>query len=174
MKPDHRLIHADLGPSMTSNAGAREMSVNSIGFGSQEADIDSKGLRAVEKIFSPEFRNRLDGIVQFNHLSKKVMEMIVDKFIKELNDQLQDRRVVVKLTEAARSRLAELGYDSLMGARPMGRVIQTEIKDFIADELLFGQLAKGGVVVVDRAGSKDDVADIPAVNDSGEFVFTFE
>ena len=160
---------------MTSNAGAREMTKGAIGFTRNEhSDRTDGAIKALEKLFSPEFRNRLDSIVTFNALEQPVMEMIVDKFIKELNDQLQDRRVVVKLTDAARSRLAELGYDSLMGARPMGRVIQTEIKDFIADELLFGQLAKGGVVVVDRAGSKDDVADIPAVNDSGEFVFTFE
>ena len=160
---------------MTSNAGAREMTKGAIGFTRNEhSDRTDGAIKALEKLFSPEFRNRLDSIVTFNALEQPVMEMIVDKFIKELNDQLQDRRVVVKLTDAARSRLAELGYDSLMGARPMGRVIQTEIKDVIADELLFGQLAKGGVVVVDRAGAKDDVADIPAVNDSGEFVFTFE
>tara|TARA_Y100001954_G_scaffold238583_1_gene306941 strand:- start:113289 stop:115589 length:2301 start_codon:yes stop_codon:yes gene_type:complete len=160
---------------MTSNAGAREMTKGAIGFTRNEhSDRTDGAIKALEKLFSPEFRNRLDSIVTFNALEQPVMEMIVDKFIKELNDQLQDRRVVVKLTDAARSRLAELGYDSLMGARPMGRVIQTEVKDFIADELLFGQLAKGGVVVVDRAGAKDDVADIPAVNDSGEFVFTFE
>ena len=102
------------------------------------------------------------------------MELIVDKFIKELNDQLQDRRVVVLLTEAARSHLAELGHDPSMGARPMGRIIQTEIKDYIADELLFGELTKGGVVTVDVAGKSKKRKKIPAVSDSGEFTFTYD
>ena len=91
------------------------------------------------------------------------MEKIVDKFIKELNDQLQDRRVVVTLTDAARTRLAKLGHDKTMGARPMGRVIQTEIKDLIADELLFGQLSKGGVVTVDVVGKSKKSKKIPAL-----------
>lgn len=159
---------------MTSNAGAREMSKGAIGFKRDEnADRKDGALKALEKLFSPEFRNRLDSIVTFKSLEQPVMELIVDKFIKELNDQLQDRRVVVTLTEAARSRLAELGHDSAMGARPMGRVIQTEIKDAIADELLFGELTKGGVVTVDlpartKRKGKDDV------DDSGEFSFAFD
>jgi ATP-dependent Clp protease ATP-binding subunit ClpA len=160
---------------MTSNAGAREMQKGAIGF-SRNEDSDRQGgaLKALEKLFSPEFRNRLDSIVTFKALEQPVMEKIVDKFVKELNDQLQDRRVVVILTDAARSRLAEIGHSPTMGARPMGRVIQTEIKDFIADELLFGELTKGGVVTVDKAGKTKKTKTIPAVNESGEFAFTFE
>jgi len=160
---------------MTSNAGAREMQKGSIGFTRNEAsDRKDEGLKALEKLFSPEFRNRLDSIVTFNALEQPVMEMIVNKFIKELNDQLQDRRVVVTLTDAARARLAEMGYDPTMGARPMGRVIQTEIKDFIADELLFGELARGGVVTVGVPGKTKGGKKSPVVNESGEFSFTFD
>jgi ATP-dependent Clp protease ATP-binding subunit ClpA len=118
--------------------------------------------------------------VAFSSLEQPVMEMIVDKFIKELNDQLQDRRVVVTLTPEARTRMAELGHDPDMGARPMGRVIQTEIKDVIADELLFGELARGGVVTVSVAGktaakNKGKKGEAKAVGDgSGEFSFSFE
>ena len=160
---------------MTSNAGAREMAKGAIGF-KRNADSDREGgaMKALEKLFSPEFRNRLDSIVTFKSLEQPVMEKIVDKFLKELNDQLQDRRVVVVLTDAARSHLAELGHDTSMGARPMARVIQTEIKDFIADELLFGELTKGGVVTVDVPGKAKKGASIPAVGESGEFSFTFD
>jgi ATP-dependent Clp protease ATP-binding subunit ClpA len=166
---------------MTSNAGAREMAKGAIGF-QRDKNSDRKGgaMKALEKLFSPEFRNRLDSMVAFSSLEQPVMEMIVDKFIKELNDQLQDRRVVVTLTPEARTRMAELGHDPDMGARPMGRVIQTEIKDVIADELLFGELARGGVVTVSVAGksaakSKGKKGEAKAVGDgSGEFSFSFE
>ncbi|WP_419788366.1 ATP-dependent Clp protease ATP-binding subunit ClpA [Pseudodesulfovibrio sp.] len=160
---------------MTSNAGAREMAKGAIGFKRDEqADRKDDALKALEKLFSPEFRNRLDAVVTFKALGQPVMEKIVGKFIKELNDQLEDRRVVVKLTDAARARLAEMGYDPAMGARPMGRVIQTEIKDLIADELLFGRLTKGGVVTVDLArkskkSGKKGGEDAPA-----EFEFSFD
>jgi len=160
---------------MTSNAGAREMSKGSIGFKRNEgADREGGAMKALEKLFSPEFRNRLDSIVNFKTLEQPVMELIVDKFIKELNDQLQDRRVVVTLTDKARARLAVLGHDTAMGARPLGRAIQTEIKDLIADELLFGELMKGGVVTVDVAGKRKKGKKIPAVGESGEFTFSFD
>ncbi|WP_319544148.1 ATP-dependent Clp protease ATP-binding subunit ClpA [uncultured Pseudodesulfovibrio sp.] len=160
---------------MTSNAGAREMAKGAIGFQRNEnADRQGGAMKALERLFSPEFRNRLDSIVTFKALEQPVMELIVDKFIKELNDQLQDRRVFVKLTEPARARLAELGHDSSMGARPMGRVIQTKIKDVIADELLFGDLMKGGVVTVGLAGKRKKTAKIPAVDEAGEFTFSYE
>ncbi|WP_281763220.1 ATP-dependent Clp protease ATP-binding subunit ClpA [Pseudodesulfovibrio nedwellii] len=160
---------------MTSNAGAREMAKGAIGFKRNEgADRQGGAMKALEKLFSPEFRNRLDSIVTFKALESPVMELIVDKFIKELNDQLQDRRVFVTLTEPARARLAELGHDASMGARPMGRVIQTEIKDVIADELLFGDLMKGGVVTVGFAGKGKKSKKIPAVGASGEFTFSYE
>ncbi len=129
---------------MTSNAGAREMSANSIGFGSQTADADSKGFKAVEKTFSPEFRNRLDGIVQFNHLSEKVMELIVDKNMRELKEMLKVKGISLTYSSKARTHLARKGYDPKFGARPLARIIQTTIKDKLTDEILFGKLEKGG------------------------------
>jgi ATP-dependent Clp protease ATP-binding subunit ClpA len=135
---------------MTSNAGAREMSANTIGFaGSQEDDTKAKGRRAIEKIFSPEFRNRLDAIITFNSLTPEIMEKIVDKFIGELNAQLSGKRVFVQISPGARTWLARKGYDPRYGARPLGRVIQLEIKDALTDEILFGRLEKGGQVSVD-------------------------
>ena len=133
---------------MTSNAGARELQAQGIGFGSGRA---SDGKREIERLFSPEFRNRLDEIVAFGDLDPAVMVRVVDKFVKELEEQLGERRVAIELSEAARSWLAEKGYDPLFGARPMARLIQTELKDRIVDDLLFGDLAKGGRVRVDRS-----------------------
>ena len=133
---------------MSSNAGAREMSTKTIGFGSGKGEHQGKGRSAIERIFSPEFRNRLDAIITFNSLSEKVMEMIVEKFMEEIKAQLLDRSVQLKLTSKARKWLAVKGYDSEYGARPLGRLIQTSIKDPLADELLFGQLAKGGAVTI--------------------------
>ncbi len=138
---------------MTSNAGAREMSSNSIGFGSQTRHTDSKGFKAVEKTFTPEFRNRLDGIVQFNHLSESVMEMIVDKNIKELRKMLATKNVTLGYSAKARAYLAQKGYDPKFGARPLARFIQTAIKDKLTDQILFGSLEKGGKVTI---GLKND------------------
>ena len=104
---------------MTSNAGAREMSGNSIGFGDQVQDVISKGLKAVEKTFSPEFRNRLDSIVQFNPLSHDTMELIVDKDMKELRELLKLKNVEIKYTPKLRSWLAKKGYNPKFGARPL-------------------------------------------------------
>jgi len=132
---------------MTSNAGAREMAAQAIGFAGGRA---SDGHKEIERLFSPEFRNRLDEIVHFDGLGPEVMVRVVDKFVKEVGEQLRERRVEISLTPAARSWLAERGYDPLFGARPMARVIQTELKDRLVDDLLFGSLAKGGRVVVDR------------------------
>jgi len=131
---------------MTSNAGAREMAAQAIGFvGGRAGD----GHREIERLFSPEFRNRLDEIVHFDSLPPEVMARVVDKFVKEVDEQLRERRVRIELTPAARAWLAETGYDPVFGARPMERVIQTELKDRIVDDLLFGALAKGGCVRVD-------------------------
>jgi ATP-dependent Clp protease ATP-binding subunit ClpA len=140
---------------MTSNAGAREMSANTIGFGQFQDDRDTqaKGRRAIEKFFSPEFRNRLDGIITFNSLSVEIMEKIVDKFVDELNGQLAAKRVSISLSHRARRHLAEKGHDPKYGARPLGRLIQTDIKDTLTDEILFGKLVKGGQVFVDFDGS---------------------
>ncbi len=140
---------------MTSNAGTREMGIRSIGFGDQGADTEEKGQKAIEKIFSPEFRNRLDGIIGFNALTVEIMGKIVDKFIGEVNEQLAPRKVTLRLTPAVRTWFAKEGHDPQYGARPLLRLIQTEIKDVISDEILFGKLAKGGTVNVDL---KDDKA----------------
>ena len=131
---------------MTSNAGAREMTARAIGFtGSRRGD----GNQEIEKIFSPEFRNRLDEIVRFDPLPPEVMERVVGKFVKELEAQLKERKIAVVLTPAARARLAEKGYDRDFGARPLGRLIQKELKDPLTDEVLFGRLKHGGRVEVD-------------------------
>ena len=135
---------------MTSNAGAREMAKGSIGFGQHAQDVEWKGKAAIEKIFSPEFRNRLDGIVSFAALSEAVMESVVLKFIGELNDQLKDRNVVVELEKSALKWLAIHGYDPKHGARPLNRLIQKELKDELTEEILFGQLKTGGKVLVTR------------------------
>ncbi len=144
---------------MTSNAGAREMNSPSIGFGNMENDTRvAKGVKAVEKLFSPEFRNRLDGTIPFNGLNIGIMERIVDKFIAELEIQLSEKKIYFELTSSARLWLAENGYDPAFGARPLARLIQTEVKDVLADEILFGRLQNGGRVRIDRfeeGASKD-------------------
>jgi ATP-dependent Clp protease ATP-binding subunit ClpA len=130
---------------MTSNVGAREMTGRAIGFG---GGAKGDGRSAVERLFSPEFRNRLDAVVTFRRLTPEVMENVVEKFVRELNRELEPKRVVVELDTAARGFLAERGYDPLFGARPLGRVMKTELEDRLADELLFGRLARGGHVKV--------------------------
>ena len=138
---------------MTSNAGTREMSQNTIGFGDVNKDTASKGKIAVEKMFSPEFRNRLDETINFNSLDVEIMEKVVDKFIVELNDQLAVKKVSLTISDPVRTWLAKKGYDPQYGARPLARVIQTEIKDALSDQILFGTMQKGGVVHIDL---KDD------------------
>ena len=133
---------------MTSNAGAREMSSKSIGFGGSEHHAADKGKKAIENLFNPEFRNRLDGIIYFNPLNIRIMKKIVDKLMKELNDQLAVKKVSLKLSDSARTWLAQKGYDPAYGARPLARVIQTEIKDVLSDKILFGKLEKGGQISV--------------------------
>jgi ATP-dependent Clp protease ATP-binding subunit ClpA len=132
---------------MTTNAGAEEMSRPSIGFTPQDHSKD--GMEALKRIFSPEFRNRLDGIIQFNSLSPEVIVNVVDKFLFELEGQLEDKRVSLVVEPAARQWLATHGYDPKMGARPMARIIQEHIKKPLANELLFGELSEGGVVRID-------------------------
>jgi ATP-dependent Clp protease ATP-binding subunit ClpA len=130
---------------MTSNAGAREAASNAIGFGGGKAGSTSK---ALERLFSPEFRNRLDEIVVFKALEPGVMVRVVEKFIKELEGQLAERKIKIELDAAARKLLSELGYEPDFGARPLARVIQRDIVDEISDHVLFGNLAKGGAVKV--------------------------
>jgi len=129
---------------MTSNAGARELAANTIGFGAARDDGKSKSIKAVEKTFSPEFRNRLDATITFNALPMAVIERIVDKFIGQIQTQLAAKKVRLVLTPEARIWLAEHGYDRSFGARPLARLIQTEIETPLADEILFGKLENGG------------------------------
>ena len=137
---------------MTTNAGAREMSGAPLGFGARSNA--GKGKEAIEKMFSPEFRNRLDAMIVFNSLSMEIIERVVDKFIIELDHQLNEKKVFLQLTVKARRWLAEKGYDPSFGARPMARLIQNEIKRVLADEILFGQLQSGGKVEVDENEGK--------------------
>ena len=132
---------------MTTNAGAQEMAAAAIGFGS--VSNSEKGQKALERLFSPEFRNRLDAVVQFAPLAPDAVERVVDKFMTELDAQLAARRVTIELTPAARHWLAERGYDETFGARPMARLIQEHVKRPLADEMLFGRLKDGGRVEID-------------------------
>jgi ATP-dependent Clp protease ATP-binding subunit ClpA len=138
---------------MTSNAGTREMSQQTIGFGDVNKDTASKGKAAIEKMFSPEFRNRLDEVINFNALDLEIMEKVVDKFMGELNEQLAVKRVVLTISDSVRTYLAKKGHDPKYGARPLARVIQTEIKDALSDQILFGTMQKGGGVHINL---KDD------------------
>ncbi|MEM8934325.1 MAG: AAA family ATPase, partial [Acidobacteriota bacterium] len=134
---------------MTSNVGARDMARSAVGFGDTSAVSASRGDEAFERLFAPEFRNRLDARLQFGPLSPDVMGRIVDKFVAELEVQLRAKKVRVRVTDAGRARLAELGYDPAFGARPLARVIEQQIKTPITDELLFGALEGGGRLTVD-------------------------
>ena len=131
---------------MTSNAGAAEQAKAAIGFGRDRREGEDTA--AIERTFTPEFRNRLDAVISFSPLPKSVILQVVEKFVLQLEAQLMDRNVTIELTKPAAELLADKGYDDKMGARPLGRVIQEEIKKPLAEELLFGKLAKGGVVRV--------------------------
>ncbi|TAK15598.1 MAG: ATP-dependent Clp protease ATP-binding subunit ClpA [Acidobacteria bacterium] len=136
---------------MTSNAGSREMSAKSMGFGEAVGGKSGQSKAAIERVFSPEFRNRLDAIVTFGALTPAVMETIVEKFILQLEAQLSERHVAITLTPAARTWLGTKGYDPVFGARPLARVIQKEVRDPLTDEILFGKLETGGTVTIDVA-----------------------
>ena len=140
---------------MTSNAGAAEQARAAIGFGRERREGEDTA--AVERTFTPEFRNRLDAVISFAPLSKEVILRVVDKFVLQLEAQLMDRNVQIELTPEAAEWLAEEGYDDKMGARPLGRVIQEHIKKPLAEELLFGKLIKGGVI---RVGVRDGKIDL--------------
>ncbi|MGW8272643.1 MAG: ATP-dependent Clp protease ATP-binding subunit ClpA [Thermodesulfovibrionales bacterium] len=157
---------------MTSNAGASEMDRQTIGFGDRSMDTHSRGKDAVVRTFSPEFRNRLDAVITFNPLNGEIMKRVVDKFIRELQSQLTPRKVRITMTDDARAWLASRGFDPLYGARPMGRLIQTEIKDVLSEQILFGSLRKGGEALISVSGDRlsfgysrlgpDSLADAPA------------
>ena len=156
---------------MTTNAGASDLAKPAIGFGSDVRTGDDE--EAINRMFTPEFRNRLDAVISFAALTPETVGRVVDKFILQLEEQLADRNVTIELDEAARKWLAEKGYDRLYGARPLARVIQEHVKKPLAEELLFGKLAKGGVVQVRRDGDKLAFAYIEAPpklpsKDSGE------
>ena len=151
---------------MTTNAGAMDMARPSIGF--SEQDNSSDGMEAIRKLFAPEFRNRLDAIVQFSSLSGDVVKTIVDKFLTELQAQLDDKRVTLEVDDEAREWLAREGYDEKMGARPMQRLIQDKIKRELADMILFGPLAKGGGLL--RVSLKDGELTLEAVSAADEKV----
>src|SRR5580700_5909277 len=141
---------------MTTNAGASDMQRAAYGF--TRSKREGEDLEAINRLFAPEFRNRLDAIVPFARLPETVIARVVDKFILQLEAQLSDRNVTIELTDEAREWLVKNGYDESMGARPMARVIQTQIKTPLADEVLFGRLKNGGVVkvvvIADEAGAK--------------------
>ena len=140
---------------MTSNAGATELAKSAIGFGRDRREGEDTA--AIERTFTPEFRNRLDAVISFAPLSKEVILQVVDKFVLQLEAQLMDRNVMIELTRPAAEWLADKGYDDRMGARPLARVIQENIKKPLAEELLFGKLLKGGIV---KVGLKNDKLDL--------------
>ncbi|WP_371379233.1 ATP-dependent Clp protease ATP-binding subunit ClpA [Thalassotalea aquiviva] len=145
---------------LTTNAGVLETTRKSIGF--QQQDHSHDAMSEINRTFSPEFRNRLDTIIWFNHLEPEVIELVVDKFIVELQAQLDLKGVSLELSDSARAWLAQNGYDKAMGARPMARIIQEHLKKPLASELLFGRLMQGGVAKVDTS------------KDNNQLVFTFE
>jgi ATP-dependent Clp protease ATP-binding subunit ClpA len=152
---------------MTSNVGARELAARTPGFGgggNGAGDLEAResdSARAVEKLFSPEFRNRLDARLRFQPLTPPVMERIVDKLVDELELQLADKKVRIRLTDAARTLLAEKGHDPAFGARPLARVLEETVKRPLTEELLFGELAGGGTVTV-RAHRGEITLDLSA------------
>ncbi|TAN46346.1 MAG: ATP-dependent Clp protease ATP-binding subunit ClpA [Rhodospirillales bacterium] len=137
---------------MTTNAGAADLAKNAIGFERLTREGDDK--EAIERLFTPEFRNRLDATISFAHLSPEVVTKVVDKFVMQLEAQLADRHVTIELSVEARAWLSKKGYDRMYGARPLGRVIQEEIKKPLAEELLFGRLAHGGTVRIEVQDNK--------------------
>ncbi len=149
---------------MTTNAGAAELVKPAIGFERTERVGDD--MEAIEKMFTPEFRNRLDAVISFAVLPPEVVAKVVDKFVLELEAQLDDRNVIIELTEGARDWLAKKGYDPKFGARPLSRVIQEYVKKPLAEELLFGKLAKGGAVVVHMGDDGKVAFDFPDINDT--------
>jgi ATP-dependent Clp protease ATP-binding subunit ClpA len=144
---------------MTTNAGADRISRPSMGFTHQ--DHKSDAMEVIKKVFSPEFRNRLDGIIEFNPLDPVTIQNVVDKFLVELQAQLDDKKVTIDVDESARVWLGTNGYDKVMGARPMARIIQDKIKKPLAEELLFGKLEHGGHIVITE---KDDKLSIEILN----------
>jgi len=132
---------------MTTNAGAESLTRSNIGFTTSQQQGDE--MAEIKRMFSPEFRNRLDGTISFAPLSREVILRVVDKFLMQLEEQLHEKKVDAVFTDALKDHLAKHGFDPTMGARPMARLIQDTIRKALADELLFGRLTHGGKVVVD-------------------------
>jgi ATP-dependent Clp protease ATP-binding subunit ClpA len=133
---------------MTSNVGAREMAANAIGFAPEQARTANDNQRAIERVFSPEFRNRLDAVIHFQPLTLALVERVVAKFVQEAEAQVAQRGVRIAVSTAARKLLAKMGYDPRYGARPVARLVQTEISEKLVDAILFGDLRKGGIARV--------------------------
>ncbi len=131
---------------MTTNAGASDLAKEAIGFGRNERTGDDT--EAINRMFTPEFRNRLDATIGFSGLTPEIISRVVEKFIMQLEAQLEDRNVTIEMTDAARAWIGAKGYDKLYGARPLARMIQEHIKKPLAEELLFGELEKGGLVKI--------------------------
>ncbi len=140
---------------MTTNAGAQLMSRSTMGFTEQKNELD--GMEEIKRMFTPEFRNRLDAIVQFGSLDERTIASVVDKFLMELEMQLDDKKVSIEVDAEARRWLAQKGYDPKMGARPMSRAIQEYVKKPLANELLFGALTKGGKVFIGVGNGELDI-----------------
>ncbi len=147
---------------MTTNTGARESSSNPMGFA--KTDNFGKSLKAIENLFSPEFRNRLTSIIQFKPLSIETMGSVVDKFVTQLNERMKDKKVEIELDESAKLYLAKKGYEPAYGARPLGRLIQNEVTQPLSEEILFGKLEKGGKVVVKSKDNRIEFDIKPALD----------
>ena len=147
---------------MTTNAGSREMAAAKIGFGDETPGDKSRGKKALERLFTPEFRNRLDVTVFFDSLQPEIIQRVAGKFIDELDGQLSDKHVTLEVSEAAREWFAKNGYDDKFGARPMARLVQKTLKAPLAQELLFGKLQNGGTVHVDVANGQITIDCEPA------------
>jgi ATP-dependent Clp protease ATP-binding subunit ClpA len=152
---------------MTTNAGQENLQKATMGFTTEKKTGDE--MADIKKVFSPEFRNRLDAIISFRALDHEIILRVVDKFLMQLEEQLHEKKVEAIFTEALKENLAEKGFDPLLGARPMARLIQDTIRSALADELLFGQLANGGKVTVDldtegkvKLILSEEPADLPA------------
>jgi ATP-dependent Clp protease ATP-binding subunit ClpA len=143
---------------MTTNAGAETLQKRSIGFGNAREAGDE--MADIKRMFTPEFRNRLDAIISFRALDEEIIMRVVDKFLMALEDQLHEKKVDITFSDALRAHLAKKGFDPVMGARPMARLIQDTIRKALADELLFGRLLNGGKVSVDVETKPDGTEDI--------------
>jgi ATP-dependent Clp protease ATP-binding subunit ClpA len=150
---------------MTTNAGAETLQKRSIGFANARESGDE--MADIKRMFTPEFRNRLDAIISFKALDEEVILRVVDKFLMQLEDQLHEKKVDITFSDALRKHLSKHGFDPVMGARPMARLIQDTIRRALADELLFGKLVNGGRVDVD-VNDKDEITlDFPP-SDNGD------